>query len=125
MSMFDSLADTAKRLLNEYGQDVTVSRASAAYDAATRKVGSADSKVQVLKATLEPHRGQRMAGSLTSKYDRIAYASPIPVSGTPFDPMVGDKLNDNGELWVIGDGGVSIERRQGVSILYVLGLNRA
>lgn len=125
MSIFEDLAASARRLLDKYGQDITVTRPASAYNATTRSLDAQPEQLQVLKATLELHRGQRMADSLTGKYERIAYASPDPVSGTAFDPKVGDKVNDNGDLWVIGDGGISVERRQGVSILYILGLNSA
>lgn len=125
MSLYTELAGAAFELLDDYGQDLIISRPSGAYDPNTRSLSETPAITQTLKGTLEPQRGQRSNDSLAQKFDRIAIASPTVIAGTAFEPRVGDTVDDDGQIWVIGDDGVKIEKRQGVAILYTLGLNAA
>lgn len=127
MTFFEELAADARELLEELGEDVIVRRAAAVggYDPATRRKTDAPGIRQTLRGTFESElTAGSFKDSLTSKYERVCVAIPGfgPASEGEqfFEPAADDRLDGDGQLWRVAE--VAPERRQGVPILWIMGL---
>lgn len=125
MSVFTDLRTAANRVLSELGDPVTVRRYYDGYNPAERKVVQAAPLEQVLRGTIYPpgQSDKRLPDSFTRTYARIGLFSPEPMEGDSFEPQVGDIVDDSTDLWRVAAR--AIEKRQGVVMLYTLGLDAA
>lgn len=124
MSNFARTATRIAKLIEDYGGPVTISREQGEYDETARRHLPAAPLEQQLNARLEtPDLGNgRLPDSFTRKFERIAYCAPQALSGTSFEPAVGDLLTE-ARSWRVG--ATETIAVKGVVLVHVLGLDAA
>lgn len=125
MTPFDELRAAVFDMLRDLGTQMTLRRTVRQYDSATRRAEAIVDDEQVLRSIILPpgFADRTLADSTTATFDRLAYASPIAVGGSEFDPAPGDVLDDGATQWRVIES--TIYNQQGVQMLYKLGLKAA
>ena len=125
MTLFSDLRDSVQEILDELGEAIIIKRPTSTYDPATMTRTGTIALSQTVNGTLEaPALSDTTSpDQLTRKYARIAYVAPEVLAGTGFEPQAGDLVDAEGVTWTVAE--VAIEKRQGVVILYSLGLEAA
>lgn len=114
MTLYTELAATAQELLDEFGDDVTVTRKTGAYNSATRTRASGTG-TQQLKGRLEAK------GSVITNGERqYLYVAILSATGATFTP-------EAGHLVTAPEGTFAIDRAetvqgQGTQVVFELGL---
>jgi hypothetical protein len=128
MSFFTEMQDLAAEFLGpgdeSFGEAAVARRPGTAVNEATRAAATGDELTMHMRGTFESSLSSSSSPEgLAGRYERIFIGYPALESGdTAFEPTAGDKIDGDGTTWEVKE--TAPERRQGLTILYTIGLVR-
>jgi hypothetical protein len=128
VSFVQEMADLAHELLDEgdetFGEDVVVTRPDAGgYDPSTRRRTGGTPQAQTLRGTFDDPglTPAGMEGGLAERHDRICTCAPALTGG--FEPRKADQVAGEGRTYEVSETAHIV--KQGIPVLWVMGLKRA